>query len=44
MEAQLEDIQQAFHRLIFREAILPKRPRISAGKRTLHKIDMLLVG
>lgn len=43
-ETQLQNIQQAFQRLIFRIAVLPERPCISTGKRTLHKIDMLLGG
>ncbi|MNR48977.1 hypothetical protein D3C85_1682920 [compost metagenome] len=42
-EPQLQNIQQTFQRFIFREAVLPERPRIRAGKRTLHKIDMLFL-
>ncbi|MNS24043.1 hypothetical protein D3C72_558750 [compost metagenome] len=43
-EPQLQNIQQTFQRLIFREAILPECPRIRAGKGTLYKINMLLLG
>lgn len=43
-EAQLQNIQQAFQRFVFREAVLPERPRIRAGKCALHKVDMLFRG
>ena len=35
-EAELQNIQQTFQRLIFRVAVLSERPCIRTGKRTLH--------